>query len=113
VKNFPPNTTEEQLHEIFSPYGQIDSTKLFSREGEALYAFICFKNPEDASRAKAELHQKNVNGKHLYINLYEIKENRILQQEEIRDKQDFQNYTRANTNFSDALSKPEMITLLQ
>jgi polyadenylate-binding protein len=56
VKNFPPNTTEEELRTLFSPYGQIDSIKLFPKENESLYGFICFKNPDEASRAKAELH---------------------------------------------------------
>lgn len=63
VKNFPPTTTKEQLEELFGKYGEIENIKLFPKEGEALYAFVCFKNPEKASQAKAELNQTTFNGK--------------------------------------------------
>jgi RNA recognition motif. (a.k.a. RRM, RBD, or RNP domain) len=42
VKNFPPNTTEAELRQYFEKFGQIESVKLFPKEGEALYAFICY-----------------------------------------------------------------------
>lgn len=74
VKNFPPTTTTEQLKELFGKFGEIESIKIFPKEGEAVYAFVCFKNPEDASKAKQALHQQPFNGKQLYINHYEIKE---------------------------------------
>jgi polyadenylate-binding protein len=56
VKNFPPNTTTEQLKEYFSKYGDIESIKLFPKEGESLYAFVCFKNPDQALHAKTQCH---------------------------------------------------------
>jgi len=59
---------------VFSKFGEIESIKIFPKEGEAMYAFVCFKSPEAASSAKANLHQYNFNGKALYINHYEIKE---------------------------------------
>jgi polyadenylate-binding protein len=74
VKNFPPTTTSDQLKELFGKFGDIESIKIFPKEGEAVYAFVCFKNPEAASTAKAGLHQQPFNGKQLYINHYEIKE---------------------------------------
>ena len=89
VKNFPPNTTREQLEELFGKYGEIENIKLFSKENEAVYAFVCFKNPEKASQAKNELNQTTFNGKQLYINHYEIKEIRKAQYEELHDKTDF------------------------
>jgi polyadenylate-binding protein len=49
VKNFPPNTTKEQLEELFGKYGEIENIKIFPKEGESIYAFVCFKNPEKAS----------------------------------------------------------------
>lgn len=49
VKNFPPQTTEAQLRELFGRYGDIESVKLFPQEGDALYAFICFKSPDHAA----------------------------------------------------------------
>jgi len=90
-----------------------------SRENaaEAVYAFVCFKSPEDASKAKAELNNKQYMGKQLYINHYEIKEMRSILQEEMRDKQDYQNYQKANinpiTNIADVIGKPEMLQVLQ
>lgn len=57
VKNFPPTTTEDELKEFFSKVGELESVKIFSREGEALYAFVCYKNPEHAAQAKIALHQ--------------------------------------------------------
>lgn len=65
VKNFPPSTTKEQLEELFLQHGEIESVKLMPKDGEAQYAFVCFKNPESASGAKAKLHNYNLNGKQL------------------------------------------------
>lgn len=55
VKNFPPTTTEAELRQYFEKYGEIESVKVFPKEGEALYAFVCFKSPEHASLAKAQV----------------------------------------------------------
>lgn len=84
------------------------------QEGEAQYAFVCFKNPDSASSAKAKLHNFNLNGKQLLISNYEIKEVRQAQQEEMRDKNDFQNYLRQNMtgNPAELLNKPETLNLL-
>jgi polyadenylate-binding protein len=113
VKNFPPNTTKEQLEELFGKYGEIENIKLFPKEGESLYAFVCFKNPEKASQAKAELNQTTFNGKQLYINHYEIKEIRKVQYEDVHDKTDFQNYKKQNLGYTvDLFNKPEIYALL-
>jgi RNA recognition motif-containing protein len=115
VKNFPAGTTKEQLEELFGKYGEIENIKLFSKEGETtpIYAFVCFKNPESASRAKAELPTQTFNGKQLFINHYEIKELRQVQMEDMRDKTDFQNYKKQSTGFTaDLLNKPEIYALL-
>ena len=92
VKNFPPTTTNAQLQEVFAKFGTIESIRIFPKEGEAVYAFVCFTSPEAASLAKANLHQQSFFGKQLYINHYEIKEGRKQQYEEMHDKQDFNNY---------------------
>jgi polyadenylate-binding protein len=113
VKNFPPTTTKEQLEELFGKYGEIENIKLFPKEGEALYAFVCFKNPEKASQAKAELNQTTFNGKQLYINHYEIKEIRKVQYEEVHDKTDFQNFKKQSLGYTvDLFNKPEIYALL-
>jgi RNA recognition motif-containing protein len=92
VKNFPPTTSSEELKELFVKFGEIESIKLLPVEGEPLYAFVCYKSPDAAAIAKQTLNGYTLNGKQLYINFYELKEIRKIQQEEIRDKADWQNY---------------------
>ena len=73
-----------------------------------MYAFVCFEKPEDAGQAKTNHHNHPVNGKQLYINHYEIKELRKIQNEDIRDKTDFQNYKKQSSGYTmDLLNKPE------
>lgn len=55
VKNFPPNTTLEQLTEFFKQAGDIESIKMFPNNEEPVYAFVCYKSPESASNAKNTL----------------------------------------------------------
>ena len=112
VKNFPNTTTSEELKTFFSKFGTIESIRLFPKEGDAVYAFVCFKSPEEASRAKSECHQQNFNGKMLYINHYEIKEVRKVQIEEMRDKADFQTHKKATANVSELMSRPEIYAIL-
>ena len=63
VKNFPPNTTDGQLREIFSRYGDIESVELFPKDGESLYAFVCYKSPDHADLARQQLNMSTFNGK--------------------------------------------------
>jgi len=79
VKNFPPNTTDAQLREIFQRFGEIESIKLFPKEGESLYAFVCYKSPDNAAVARQQLNMSTFNGKQLYVNHYELKEVRKIQ----------------------------------
>ena len=54
-----------------------------------LYAFVCFRKPDQASSAKDQI---TLNNKTLTINHYEIKEIREMQNEAARDKTDFQQF---------------------
>ena len=63
VKNFPPTTTTEELKQLFSQYGEIESIKLFPQEGNAKYGFVSFKKPEEACHASFALHKHPFNGK--------------------------------------------------
>ena len=50
VKNFLPETTEEDLRNLFSHYGEIESLKLFGqKDNKSPFAFVCFKTPDTAS----------------------------------------------------------------
>ena len=91
VKGFPDTMTEDELRQLFAKYGEIESLKMHPPgEGvKKLYAFVCFKKPDEASSAKEAL---TINDKALTINHYEIKEIRELQNEAARDKHDFQQF---------------------
>jgi len=79
IKNFPPETTEDELAVICSKYGPIESIKMFEKEGGIKFAFVCFSSPDAASLARQSLHQATVNGKQLYVNFYELKETRKIE----------------------------------
>jgi polyadenylate-binding protein len=89
IKNFPPETSTQELKSLFETFGVIESLKIFPQEGQGLYAFACFQSPEAATMAKNQLNAQPFNGKQLYINLYEMKETRKAQQEEMRDRVDW------------------------
>ena len=57
VKNFPNSWTEDNLRDLFKTFGEIENIKLGDRSrttGNA-YAFVCFKEPTDAAKAKQNL----------------------------------------------------------
>lgn len=119
VKNFPENITKTQLEEIFSQNGgEIESCRLFASPTDPtqnLYAFVCFKTPDMALKAKQELGGRQIanSGKPLYINFYEIKEVRALQNEEAKDKQDFKMYQAEHAmNSLDNVNREEIMQKL-
>jgi polyadenylate-binding protein len=77
VKGFPDTMPEDDLRKLFAQYGEIESLRMHPPgEGvKKLYAFVCFKKPDEASSAKENL---TINDKALTINHYEIKEVREL-----------------------------------
>jgi RNA recognition motif-containing protein len=98
VKGFNENTTEEDLRAIFLEYGEIESLRLHPADKQKkLYAFVCFKKPDEASTAKEKLHNTQLGGRTLTINHYEIKEYRQLQNEATEDKRGFQQFRQANS----------------
>ena len=67
VRGFPSNMTQDELFQLFSPFGEIESLRMFPPEGDKLYAFVCYKSPSDASSAKNSV---TINGRTLTINYY-------------------------------------------
>jgi len=69
VKNFTAETTEEDLRNIFYPYGEIKSLKLFAqKDDKSPFAFVCFTSSCTASKVKkAKLH---IDQRPLHINFY-------------------------------------------
>eukprot|EP00347_Sterkiella_histriomuscorum_P009662 403340349 len=116
IKNFPENTTVEQLKAYFEKYGEIESIKLNHKDGVAVYAFVCYKSPESAAFAKQQSQTQTLNGKQLFLNFYEQKEVRKIQQEDARDRTDFQNLRKQSPTSAlniDMLNRPETFQLLQ
>ena len=118
VKNFQPDTSEQDLRNLFGNFGEIESIKLFENaQNQKTHAFVCYKSPECAANAKQQLANQTFNGRNLYINNYEIKEYRKIQFENIQDKTDFQTYQKANNPSSqgsvELLQNPEIMNVLQ
>ena len=79
VKGFPATMTEEDLHMLFGKHGEIESLKLFpAKDLKSPFAFVCYKTPEQASAAKTQLTQQQIEGHPLSINHYEIKSYREM-----------------------------------
>ena len=98
VKGFEENITEELLRQHFEPFGEIESLRLHPADkAKKLYAFVCFKKPDEASSAKEKLHNTQFGNRTLTINHYEIKEYRQLQNEATEDKRGFQQFRQANS----------------
>lgn len=79
VKNLPPTFQKEEILDIFKRFGEIENIKYDdgSTNGNC-FAFVCFKEPTDAAKAKQELHNQIFEGHSLIISYYEIKEVRNL-----------------------------------
>ncbi|MBE0425789.1 MAG: RNA-binding protein [Nitrospirae bacterium] len=70
VGNIPYNATEEDLRELFSEYGEIESLKIiqdqFTNRSKG-FGFIEMVNEEDAKKAIATLNGKDFMGKSLTV----------------------------------------------
>jgi RNA recognition motif-containing protein len=70
VGNIPYNATEEDLRELFSEYGEIESLKImqdqFTNRSKG-FGFIEMVNEEDAKKAIATLNGKDFKGKSLTV----------------------------------------------
>lgn len=117
VKNFPNSYTKDDLMNLFKTYGEIENIRL--EQGPSTknaFAFVCYKEPTDAAKAKQNLQNHHVEGKMLMINYYEIKEVRKLQMEEARDKADWEKYQAqlsGGLKWNDLTSQPHLAQMLQ
>jgi len=78
VKNLDDTTTDEQLKELFDPYGKVLSAACPKDEtGKCKgFGFVSYSSPDEATKAVTEMHLKVVSGKPLYICLAEKREAR-------------------------------------
>jgi len=70
VGNIPYNASEEDLRELFSEYGEIESLKIMKdqfTDRSKGFGFIEMANEEDAKKAIAALNGKDFKGKSLNV----------------------------------------------
>lgn len=79
IKNLAETIGDEELKVMFEAFGPITSAKVMRDDkGESrCFGFVCYVNPEDATKAVTEMHLKLVSGKPLYVGLHEKKEQRL------------------------------------
>jgi len=125
VKGFPQNVTEDQLKNFFEGIAGVDSIEKIKLEKDkndetkAKYAFVCFKSPDLANTVKQQISQNpnlNIGGQRIFINNYEPKEIRMLQQMEARDRADYANAISSVggqlENVDQLFQKPELVQTL-
>jgi len=114
-KNIPVEMKEEDVKNIFAPFGHIKSLVMFQNEiGQ--FGFVCFKQPDACAAAKTALQNQTFDGKVLIINNYEIKEIRAIQMAELKDKTDWEKYRQQQTGgfqWNDLTSQPHLTQIIQ
>ncbi len=79
IGNFSWNLSENDLREIFAPYGELERVELivdkFSGTSKG-FGFVKFKYEEDAERALKELNGKEVDGREIVVNVSRAREPR-------------------------------------
>lgn len=96
VKNIDDDWDDDKLRTEFEPYGTITSSKIM-RDDKGIskgFGFVCFSTPEEASKAVAELNNKMIGSKPLYVSLAQRRdvrrqqlESQINQRNQIRMQQ--------------------------
>ena len=71
VGSLPFSTTEEELHELFSAYGQIASVRIVTDKFTGMskgFGFVEMESADDAKKAVDGLNGKALNGRTLIVN---------------------------------------------
>jgi RNA recognition motif-containing protein len=80
VGNLPFNATAEAIRELFSSYGTVENVNLITdRETGRLRGFGFVAMASGANEAIAALHEKNLDGRTLTVNLAKPREQRQRQ----------------------------------
>mmetsp|Transcript_9105 Transcript_9105/g.21804 ORF Transcript_9105/g.21804 Transcript_9105/m.21804 type:complete len:639 (-) Transcript_9105:56-1972(-) len=79
IKNLEDSIDDEQLKELFAPFGTTTSVRVMRDDaGKSRgFGFVCFAQPEEATKAVTEMHLKKVHDKPLYVGLAERREARL------------------------------------
>lgn len=70
IKNLDESVTEEQLKQLFSPFGAITRAALMQDEESSKFkgfGFVNYENPESAKRAVEAMHNTTVEGKQIWV----------------------------------------------
>merc|ERR1711915_871980 len=78
VKNLDDEMTDQRLNDLFKQFGTITSAKIMTDDRGRCkgFGFVCYKSPDEATKAVTEMHLKVHKGKPLYVGLAEKKDER-------------------------------------
>lgn len=77
VKNLDDTIDDERLRKEFTPFGTITSAKVMMEDGRSKgFGFVCFSEPEEATKAVTDMNGRIVGTKPLYVALAQRKEDR-------------------------------------
>lgn len=83
IKNLEDDIDDERLRAEFEPFGAITSCKVM-RDDKGIskgFGFVCFSSPDEATKAVAEMNNKMIGSKPLYVSLAQRREIRRQQLE--------------------------------
>ncbi|TFY63280.1 hypothetical protein EVJ58_g3351 [Rhodofomes roseus] len=83
IKNLEDDIDDERLRGEFEPFGAITSAKVMRDEKGTSkgFGFVCFSSPDEATKAVAEMNNKMIGSKPLYVSLAQRREVRRQQLE--------------------------------
>ncbi|KAI9064464.1 RNA-binding domain-containing protein, partial [Trametes sanguinea] len=76
IKNLEDDIDDERLRQEFEPFGTITSVKVMRDEKGTSkgFGFVCFSSPDEATKAVAEMNNKMIGSKPLYVSLAQRRE---------------------------------------
>ncbi|KAG6330456.1 hypothetical protein ID866_8631, partial [Astraeus odoratus] len=83
IKNLEDDIDDERLRTEFEPFGTITSCKVMRDEKGISkgFGFVCFSSPDEATKAVADMNNKMIGSKPLYVSLAQRREIRRQQLE--------------------------------
>ncbi|EGN93247.1 hypothetical protein SERLA73DRAFT_172163 [Serpula lacrymans var. lacrymans S7.3] len=83
IKNLEDDVDDEKLRAEFEPFGTITSCKVMRDDKSTSkgFGFVCFSSPDEATKAVAEMNNKMIGSKPLYVSLAQRREVRRQQLE--------------------------------
>ncbi|KAI0322209.1 hypothetical protein OF83DRAFT_1167735 [Amylostereum chailletii] len=96
IKNLEDDVDDDKLRAEFEPFGTITSCKVMRDEKATSkgFGFVCFSSPDEATKAVAEMNNKMIGSKPLYVSLAQRRdvrrqqlESQIAQRNQIRMQQ--------------------------